>query len=109
MLCAVCSSIDLDKALCSPEFGGTPLQTYKELKVAAWAGCELCLLIRNQSKNLSRKPAPTDDGLILACVWNWYEGLKEHYRGSAVITFFQRESSWSVVLGIFVEKGVCFI
>ena len=105
MLCAACSSIDLAKALCSPAFGGAPLQTYKELQAAASAGCELCLLITDQHNHSSGR-VPKEDGLVLACIWNWYEGQEEDYRGSGVVTIFQRESRWVISLGIFVEEGM---
>lgn len=97
-------SIDFDKALCSPEFGGAPLQSYQGLENEALAGCALCLAIRNKSNADDRKAAV--DEMILVCVWNWFEGPEEDYRGSAVIIFFQRTSGWSVNMGIFIEEGL---
>lgn len=103
MLCKACTSIDFDKALCSPEFGGAPLQTYNSLENEALAGCELCKAIRDKSNEGQERAAGGE--LILVCVWNWFEGPKEDYRGSAVIIFFQRPSNWSVMMGVFIDEG----
>ena len=99
-------SVDFDKALCSPEFGGAPLQTYNSLENEALAGCELCLAIKAKSTEHHQEAAA--DEMILACVWNWFEGPKEDYRGSAVVVFFQRTSGWSVNMGVFIDEGGCF-
>lgn len=104
LLCRVCTSIDFDKALCSPEFGGTPLQTFKSLENEAVAGCELCLAIRDKSKEGQEKPA--DNDMVFTCVWNWYEGQQEDYRGSAVILFFQRTSKWCIEMGVCIDEGI---
>lgn len=98
-------SVDFDKALCSPEFGGAPLQTYSSLENEALAGCELCLAIRDKSTEDQEKA--DGDEMILVCIWNWFEGPSEDYRGSAVIIFFQRKSLWCVKMGIFVDEGTC--
>ena len=103
MLCKACTSIDFDKALCSPEFGGAPLQTYNSLQNEALAGCELCLAIRVKSHEDQQEAAA--DEMILVCIWNWFEGPKEDYRGSAVIVLFQRLSGWCVKMGVFIEEG----
>lgn len=103
MLCKACTSINFDKALCSPEFGGAPLQTYNSLEKEALAGCELCKAIRDKSNEGQERAA--GDELILVCVWNWFEGPEEDFRGSAVIIFFQRPSNWSVTMGVFIDEG----
>ena len=105
MLCRACKLLDFDKALCSPEFGGAPLQTYENLQNEALAGCELCLAIRDKGSDDLRKAAP--DEMVLVCIWNWFDGPKEDYRGSAVIIFFQRTSTWTVKIGVFIEYGMC--
>ena len=103
MLCKACKSLDFEKALCSPEFGGAPLQTYENLENEALAGCDLCLAIRNRRSDDQWKAAP--DEMILVCIWNWFDGPKEDYRGSAIIIFFQRTSVWSVKMGVYIEYG----
>lgn len=106
MLCRACMSVDFDKALCSPEFGGAPLQTFKSLESEALAGCELCLAIQDKSNEKQQQGAADD--MIFVCVWNWFEGPQEDYRGSAAILFFQRPSNWCVEMGIFIEEGNCW-
>ena len=107
MLCRACETLDFDKNLCSPEFGGAPLQTYENLVNEAFAGCELCLAIRDRDSDDQWKAAPEE--MILVCIWNWFDGPKEDYRGSAVIIFFQRTSIWSVKMGVYIEYGICLV
>ena len=104
MLCRACESLGFDKALCSPEFGGAPLQTYDNLQNEALAGCELCLAIRDRNSDDQSKPAP--DEMILVCISNWFDGPKEDYHGSAIIICFQRTSAWSVKMGVYIEYGI---
>ena len=104
MLCRACESLDFDKALCSPEFGGAPLQTYENLENEALAGCELCLAIRDRHSDDQWKAAP--DEMILVCIWNWFDGPQEDYHGSAIIIFFQRTSVWSVKMGVYIGYGM---
>ena len=105
-LCQVCQSIDFDKAFCCPGDGGAPFQTWGSLRASAHSGCELCILIEREHDEHGRKGLESDEKM-LCCVWNYYEGEKERFRGSARIIFFN--SSQAIRLGIFVDEGDGFL
>jgi hypothetical protein len=110
MLYETCQSIDFSRTNNSPEEGGAKHhKNYEALKESATNGCELCRLIAAQLLK-TREPEITHEQ-VLYNIWNWYEGPKEVFRGSAIITFYCQNagyndgSGWTVYLGIVAEGG----
>ena len=110
-LCTICSSIDFDKALCSPEHGGATHHPHiLSLATSAATGCPLCSGILGKLEEAygsKTVPAP-----LFCNVWNWSDGTEDASRGSACIVFYSRPEqsvdSWAIRLGIFVDEGNYF-
>ena len=114
-LCAACSSIDLDAALCSPADGGAAHHSsFTAIKSSAAAGCPLCAGIVRRFWDTHPDDAKPDCSSPVVCnVWDWSEDEVSSRRGCAVIVFStparsERSAdrrSWSVNLGIYVSEG----
>ena len=102
-LCQACQSIDFDLAFCSPGEGGAPFQTWSEIRASAEKGCKLCAMITG-AQSVPEGTEPNHEELLLCCVWNYYDGEKEYFRGSACIIFYT-PSRYAIKLGLSVDEG----
>jgi len=111
MLCDTCRSIDFSQANCSPEDGGAKHhKSYETLKESATNGCELCHLIVETLLETTGEPEIFHEQ-VLCNIWNWYEGPKEGFKGSATIVFYCENAGynsgagWTVTFGVAAEEG----